>query len=306
MNELNMKLDHIESQLRTSLGESELFNYINNTNDQLLNQDIKYNNYFNFSKNNDKRFNFKINNNYIFYNNEPIQKRQNTSYFSNIRNGNYYPESNLQLRNYKNDRKEEIEIYMKNNQLNNNKTEVNSYNIQPFSDIRESNSNNKPKEMINLYNNIKNKIESLKIEENELEKIQEDIEIINRKINKIKVKTDDIEKGNKSLEINPINNNNISDINDIINKYIKLQENYSDLNNKFDIIKEDQNRNDEKIRKSTIDYNSGDIASNLNIQVKKIISEQQNNLNAEIKKLKIQINTKNYNDDIEIQEINSN
>jgi hypothetical protein len=41
MNELNMKLDHIESQLRTSLGDNELFNYINNTNDQLLNQDIK-------------------------------------------------------------------------------------------------------------------------------------------------------------------------------------------------------------------------------------------------------------------------
>ena len=79
---------------------------------------------------------------------------------------------------------------------------------------------------------------------------------------------------------------------------------YSTINSKKNDSLTKTKNNEEA--KSTIDYNSGDIASNLNIQVKKIISEQQNNLNAEIKKLKILINTKNYNDDIEIQEINSN
>ena len=152
MKELNIKLDQIESQLRTNLGGGKLFNYINSPNDSLINQDIMYNNYFNFPENNDKRLSFIINKNYNFSNNEPIQKRQNTSYFSNIRNRNYYPESIPHLRKYNNDKKEEI--YMKNAQINNNKTEVNSFNIQPFSDIQELYPNNKqniPKEKMNLY-----------------------------------------------------------------------------------------------------------------------------------------------------------
>ena len=180
MKELNMKLDQIESQLRTNLGGSKLLNYISSSNDPLINQDIRYNNYINFPGNNDKPLNFIINKNYNFNYNESIQKRQNPSYFSNIKNGNNYPESIPQLRKYNNDRKEEI--YMKNDQLNYNKTEVNSFNIQPFSNIRESYSNNRqniPKEMMNLYNNIKIKIDSLKKEENELGKIKKDIEIIN-------------------------------------------------------------------------------------------------------------------------------
>ena len=198
---------------------------------------------------------------------------------------------------------------MKNNKLKSDKdkAEVNYDNFQPFTDIRESYPNKRKNVQTKMINDIKNKMENLKIEEIELEKMKKDIEIINKKFSIIQKRIDNIEKDNKNLDINPLNNNEINyiNINDIINKYIKLEENYSDLLKKFEVIKEDQNKNGEKVKKNAIDFNSGDIESNLNMQTNKIIIEQQNELNAELKKLNIQINTKNYNDDNEIKKINS-
>ena len=262
----------------------------------------------------DNKLNLPINKNYSIF-----ERKTDSSDNNNI--------NDLYQKNYK------IEESLNYNQLDKKSNGGNTYelNVPSFQKYENINIINKEidpysnkinAELKDSLNNIKSEIEKLKQKNENLGEFDKKIIEFNDKILEYQKKISLLEKDNKdtsnSLKI-ALESIQLGDKN-IINKYNELEKKFKDLDNRVEVIKDNQNETDKKFQNNVVkNENYKDVITDLKKQVNEfttridqessdklnkmnLLYEQKNNIiNNEIEQLKLQ--TKNIQE--ELNDINN-
>ena len=284
MNDLNLMLDNIEAQLGTYSNKTEIYNN-NNLNFPLKNKYNLYLGNLDYSFINNPNNNYKIDSR-LTYNNfgtTKLEEQSSINQFDQVSNGGM-------------EYKLSLPYYQKTKIHNSIKKELKPYSNNIQNDIKTN------------INNIKTDLENLKKKENNIDKIRNDLQDINKKLLDYENSFALIEKDNQrttTLLQNTSSENSKKDEN-IIGKYIELEQKFEELQNKISVIKDAQNKTDYQIKNSIIENNDyQDIISNLEQQINNFKENTENETNIKLAQLTNNFNEKyNYHNE-QIEKLNS-
>ena len=286
MDDIFTLLNKIDTQLGTRY-KSNYFIDDNKNNDMILNnRNSMYNSNINYSLNKPIdnfiiKDNNSINNNSYYYPNNNI----NLSQFDKISNGNkeYYDSSNL--------------IYDQRNEM-----------INSIEKGNQKNSDNVIEEMNASIIGMQNDLETLKKKNSNVDRINDDLDDINKKISKYQSNIKYLENEEKNTEnaLNSILADKKKEDESITNIHNELEGKFMDLKKKLNLIKNDQDKTGEQLRISMVDNNYDESISILNNNINKFMVESQLNSQDALKNFCDKIEEQDNAKKDKLMEINEN
>ena len=286
MDDIYTLLNKIDTQLGTRY-KSNYFIDDNKDNDMILNnRNSMYNSNINYSLNKPIdnfiiKDNNSINNNSYYYPNNNI----NLSQFDKISNGNkeYYDSSNL--------------IYDQRNEI-----------INSIDKGNQKNSDNAIEELNASIIGMQNDLETLKKKNSNVDRINDDLDDINKKISKYQSNIKYLENEEKNTEnaLNSILTDKKKEDESITNIHNELEGKFMDLKKKLNLIKNDQDKTGEQLRISMVDNNYDESISILNNNINKFMVESQLNSQDALKNFCDKIEEQDNAKKDKLMEINEN
>jgi len=286
MDDIYTLLNKIDTQLGTRYKSNYFIDDNKNKYMILNNRNSMYNSNINYSLNKPIdnfiiKDNNSINNNSYYYPNNNI----NLSQFDKISNGNkeYYDSSNL--------------IYDQRNEM-----------INSIEKGNQKNSDNVIEEMNASIIGMQNDLETLKKKNSNVDRINDDLDDINKKISKYQSNIKYLENEEKNTEnaLNSILADKKKEDESITNIHNELEGKFMDLKKKLNLIKNDQDKTGEQLRISMVDNNYDESISILNNNINKFMVESQLNSQDALKNFCDKIEEQDNAKKDKLMEINEN
>jgi chromosome segregation ATPase len=286
MDDIYTLLNKIDTQLGTRY-KSNYFIDDKKDNDMILNnRNSMYNNNINYSLN-------KPNDNFIINDN------------NNLNNNNYYyPNNKSNLSQFDKISKGNKEYFENNNLIYDQRNEM----VNSMEKRNKQYSDNIQEELNASLIRMQNDLETLKKKNNNIDRINDDLDEINKKLSKYQLNLKYLENEAKNTEnaLNAILIDKKKKDESITNIHNELEAKFMDFQKKLNSMKDEQGKTGEQLRISMIDNNYDESISILNNDINKFMVEHQLNSQDLLKNMYDKIEEQNNEKKDKLKEINEN